>query len=412
MSRGIKIQLLTWGTVFILMVGLILHIQQLLFVAATLALLAPISYLFSRTTLRGLQVNRGLPPHMTAGETHEVALTVVNASSRSRPAFWLEDVLPEGLSRADDGADLVLDLAPRESRQIRYPLTAQHRGPFRLGPLRFFASDVLALHHFEKTLNTRDELLVYPRIVPLPDLWPRSPADRASPRRTRRRPGGIDPRGTREYAPGDDLRHIHWKVSARRGRLMIVEREQAEGLRATVLLDLNSTVHTGQGRESTLEYGVTLAASLIAQALDEGGSAGLMAKGEHEYSVPPESNPAQRWRLLEALARVETTRDAPVPQLALAMVKNLPRGSAVAIITPQTGPEMISLAGLLASRGFRVIWFLLVAPTFELHQPQDLREERYQQLAADLRRRGQSAYLIRAGGGVEASLGRGLREAG
>jgi uncharacterized protein (DUF58 family) len=171
-------------------------------------------------------------------------------------------------------------------------------------------------------------------------------------------------------------------------------------------------VHTGQGRESTLEYGVTLAASLIAQALDEGGSAGLMAKGEHEYSVPPESNPAQRWRLLEALARVETTRDAPVPQLALAMVKNLPRGSAVAIITPQTGPEMISLAGLLASRGFRVIWFLLVAPTFELHQPQDLREERYQQLAADLRRRGQSAYLIRAGGGVEASLGRGLREAG
>ena len=82
------------------------------------------------------------------------------------------------------------------------------------------------------------------------------------------------------------------------------------------------------------------------------------------------------------------------------------------MITPQTGPEMVTLANLLSTRGFRVIWFLLVAPTFELCQPQDLLEERYRQLALDLNRRGQAAYLIRGGASLEASLGRGTREAG
>ena len=412
MTRALKVQLLIWGTVFIFMVGMILHIQQLLFVSLTLALLAPTSYLFSRTSLRGLRVRRALPAHMTAGETSSATLTLENPAGHARPAFWMEDELPEGLSRGETAADLILDLAPHEERAITYPLTAVHRGLFRLGAVRVTTSDALALHDFEETLPTSDELLVYPRVVPLPDLWPRSPADRSTPRRTRRRPGGIDPRATREYVPGDDLRHIHWKVSARRSRMMIVEREQSEGLRATVLLDLNQALHAGRGAESTLEYGVTLAASLLAQALDEGGSAALAARATHDYSVSGESNPRQRWRLLEALARVEADGGGPLPQRAAGLVRGLSRGSAVAIITPQTGPEMVSLANLLASRGFRVVWFLLVAPTFVLSQGRDLLEDRYRQLALELNRRGQAAYLIRGGGGIEASLGRSLREGG
>ena len=412
MTRGLKVQLLIWGTVFIFMVGMILHIQQLLFVSLTLALLAPVSYLLSRTSLRGLRVRRALPVHMTAGETSEVTLTVVNAGTRARPAFWIEDELPEGLSRGEAAADLVLDLAPHEEREVRYPLSALRRGLFRLGAVQVMTSDALALHDFEETLPAQDELLVYPRVLPLPDLWPRSPADRASARRTRRRPGGIDPRATREYVPGDDLRHIHWKVSARRSRMMIVEREQSEGLRATVLLDLNQGLHAGRGAESTLEYGVTLAASLLAQALDEGGSAALAAQAQHDYSVPGESNPRQRWRLLEALARVETDGGGPLPQRAIGLIRRLPRGSAIAVVTPQTGPEMVSLANLLASRGFRVIWFLLVAPTFVLSQRRDLIEDRYRQTAQELNRRGQPAYLVRGGAGGEAGVGRSMRERG
>jgi uncharacterized protein (DUF58 family) len=412
MTRALKIQLLIWGTVFIFMVGMMLHIQQLMLISMILALIGPTSYLLSYHRLRGLRVRRTLPARMTAGEASEVTLTLSNPGARTRPVFWVEDQLPPGLSSESDGSLLVLDLAPREEREVSYQLQARRRGFFRLGPVRLWASDTLALHDFEETLPVTDDLLVYPRAIPLISLWPRSPADRASPRRSRRRPGGIDPRGTREYVPGDDLRHIHWKLSARRNRLMLVEREQAEGLRATLLLDLSPGVHVGQGSESTLEYGVTLAASLLVQALEEGGSAALVAHGDRDYSVASESTPRHRWKLLEALARVQDGDPVPLAERAVALVRRLPRGSAVTVVTPQIGPGMIALANLLSSHSLRVVWFLLVAPTFEAGRPAPLSEERYRQQAGDLARRGQTAYLIAAGTNVEASLGRWMREAG
>lgn len=412
MTRPLKVNLLLFGGLFIFLVGIILHIQQMMLVALTMWLLGPVSYLMSRRQLRGLRARRELPERMTVGEGQEVRLTISNAGARSRPFFWVEDQRPAALAGKEAEAHLVLDLTPGEERVLRYTLRPEKRGLYRLGPVRLTAQDTLAIHDFEETLPLYDDLLVYPRALSLPDLWPRSPADRASPRRARRRPGGVDPRGTREYVPGDDLRHIHWKVSARRNRLMLVEREQAEGLQATVLLDLANGVHAGQGKESTLEYGVTLAASLAVQALNEGGSAGLLAQGDRDYSVPGGATPGHRWKILEALARAQTGDEAPLAQRAVARLRHFPRGSAIAVITPQAGPEMLDLASFLGTRGLRAVWFLLVAPSFQAGRQAALSEERYRLLAGDLGRRGQTAYLITAGMNLEAGLGRWLREAG
>jgi uncharacterized protein (DUF58 family) len=403
--------MLLWSAVFLMLVGLILHIRQMEFMACTLGLLGPLAYWLSKPILRGLEVQRRAPGRLTVGDSSTVTLTVANTTARPRPAFWLEDALPPGL-RAEEAAQLVLDLAPRETREISYRLRALRRGVYQLGPARLQATDVLGLHDFEQMVPELSETVVYPRTVAIPDLWPAGPGERSTPRRTVRRPGGLDPRGSREYVPGDDLRQIHWKASAHRGKLTVVEREQSQGLRATAVLDLTGGVHAGRGNETSLEYGVTLAASLLAQALAAGGAAGLVAVGDRDYSVPADSSPAQQRKLLEALARCAEGEPRGLAAVLSARLLTLPRGSAVAVITPQGGPGVRQIANLLAARGLRALWFLLVAPSWEEAGGSRRAENNYRALALALGRRGQPAYALQAGDSLETGLGRWLRAAG
>jgi len=295
---------------------------------------------------------------------------------------------------------------------VTYVLHALRRGVYEVGPARLSAMDALGLHDFQQAVPELTELVVYPRIVPLPDLWPQGPAERSITRRALRRPGGIDPRGTREYVPGDDLRNIHWKASAHHGKLTVVEREQSQGLRTTAVLDLTAGVHVGRGNDTTLEYGVTVAASLLARTLSSGGTAGLVAVGDGDYSVAADSSPGQRWRLLEALARCQAGERRSLTQVLSSRLAALPGGSTVAVITPQVGSEVRRIADLLDSRGFRGLWLLLVAPTFEPSE-ENIRgaEDHYRALATSLGRRGQTAYVMSAGDRLEAAFGRWLRAA-
>ncbi len=412
MTRTVKRQMLVWGSLFLLLVGVVLHIRQMEFMGLALALLGPLSYWLSRPLLRGLTLQRRAPGRMTAGESGKVTLTLTNTGTRPQPAFWLEDQVPAELA-TEGAAQLVLDLGPGEERRLSYQVRARQRGVFELGPAAVVATDALGLHDFRQELPERTEMVVYPQVIPLPDLWPQGPAERSAPRRTLRRAGGLDPRGSREYAPGDDLRHIHWKASAHRGKLTVVEREQAQGLRVTALLDLTAGVHRGQGSEATLEYAVTAAASTLAQALSRGGTVSLIAQGDRDYSVAADSSPLQQRRLLEALARCQAGAERSLLEVLGLHLGALPRGNAVAVITPQTGPEVTGVSNLLAGRGLRGLWFLLVAPTFE-PGARDTRqaEEQYRGLAASLGRRGQPAYILRAGDSLDAALGRWLRATG
>ncbi|HEY3397773.1 MAG TPA: DUF58 domain-containing protein [Armatimonadota bacterium] len=411
MTRTIKRQILIWGAVFLLLVGLTLHIQQMLFMSGALALLAPGAYLLSRSLLRGLQVRRHAPSRLRAGEETTVSLLVSNPTVRARPAFWVEEDLPDGLAAAET-SQLVLDLGPGEEREVSYTLLAERRGVYMLGPVQLTTSDAVGLHDFIRNVELADELLVYPRILSLADLWPRGPVERGVPRRRQHRPGGLDPQSTREYVPGDDLRHVAWKVSAHRDKMMIVEREHAQGLQATVLLDLTEGVHAGQGNETSLEYGVTLAASLLAQAQDTGATVALLADGDRDYSVAPDSAQDHRRRLLEALARCRTGGERPLAAVVRDHLGELPRGASVAVVTPQVGPEVLLVSDLLAGRGVRVIWFLLMAPSFERRASAGAEEERYHQLATTLGRRRQSVHLIRGDERLETALGRRLRATG
>lgn len=392
------------GAWFLLIVAVVFRLNQLFIMAAAVGLLAPISYLLSARRLQRLRVRRLVPPRLIAGEPSEVRLTVHNTSPQPHFLVHIQDLLPDGLTAPAGNEHLVVDLAPGEQRTVTYELLPLRRGLYELSELRLLTTDAIGLFEFTTRASHPQQMVVYPKPVALPNMWPTAATGRTSHRTTRRIKGpGPDLYGVREYAPGDDLRHIHWKATAHRGKLTIVERERPQDVAVVVILDLSRDIHTGRGNESSLEYGVTLAASLLVQALGQGRRASLIAQGEVDYSVPPAEYPDHRVRFMEALARVEADGPKSLRAVVSERRSQLHEAGSIAVISPQVGEPMLALSAALQKWGNSVSWFSLVAPSFE---GQSGSEGRYRRFVAALRRRGCRTHIIRGGAGLAATVGR------
>ena len=215
------------------------------------------------------------------------------------------------------------------------------RGVFTLGPWELRLGDPLGLFEIVIRYPESRSLLVYPRIMRLPEFP--LPRGRSSGRAARRRRAPIQAdqvAAARPWQPGDSLRLVHWKQTAHQGELMIKEFEQEPAGDIWLMLDLDAAVQTGEGQESTLEYGVILAASLAAKHLDENRAVGLVALGKERAVVPPRPGGDQLGGILHALARAQASPDWPLDRAIRHARPDLGRGKTLIVITPATGaPE-------------------------------------------------------------------------
>lgn len=377
---------LIWGCFFLLLVALVLHIWQVYFMAASLALLAAISYLLARRSLVGLQCTRQSPPRIYSGHIGRVGISVTNTGIARRSLFQVMDTLPESLAVESDLPHLVVDLPSGATVQVEYDFTPLRRGVYALGPVRYITTDSLGIHEFTASDECFSTMIVYPTPLPLPDLWPQATASSGERTRRRIRGQGMEFRGVREYVPGDDLRRISWTNTARRGKLTVVETERGETMSATIVLDLSATAHRGEGDISSLEYGVTLAASLAHQASERSGAVGLIAVGAQDYTVPRSERRGQQSVILEALAHCQSDCPQKLSAVVASHEAMLTRAGNIAVISPATGVEAVALATRLASLGNTVSWFVLDGPSFVPQAREEhAAEARYAALAAALR---------------------------
>jgi len=210
-----------------------------------------------------LEVRRGVGRlSVHRGNTVEVRLQVTNMGRFRQPAFGALDAA-EG-----EGVPLVVPaLDPRDTKRLSYLLPARRRGRQKVGPLRVERLDPLGLTRRRRSAGGWGELWVYPRLHgmrTLPDGPPRrhfdGPVVSASLR------GSSELRALREYVPGDEPRHIHWKVTATTGIIMVRDLVDPSEPQLMVLLDNRSGIMSAQRFEDAAE----IAASLLTAAAVQG----------------------------------------------------------------------------------------------------------------------------------------------
>jgi len=110
----------------------------------------------------------------------------------------------------------------------------------------------------------------------------------------------------REYVPGDDLRHIDWRVYGRNERYMIKQYEQETNFIAHIVLDASRSMLYGEGSTNKLEYAKLIAATLAYVIVHQRDSAGLhVFDSTWRTRLPAGSQPGHVLRLLQTLESVE-----------------------------------------------------------------------------------------------------------
>ena len=172
----------------------------------------------------------------------------------------------------------------------------------------------------------------------------------------------------REYTSGDTLNHIHWRSTAHTGKIMVKEFEADRFNYAAnniwIVLDAHQASQAGDGGNSTEEYGVAIAASLIRKSIDSGKQAGLIAVGDQPYLFLPQTEEPHLRSMLEVLALMKAAGEVPIEQLVWREIERFGSNSVVIVVTPSASERLVAPLRQVKSRGAPVIVVSLDTASF------------------------------------------------
>jgi uncharacterized protein (DUF58 family) len=258
-----------------------------------------VSGILSEQSLKGVRLERRLPSGATAGQPALIGLLARNGKPRA-PSFSLE--LREKGGDVEGRGFLVL-LPAQQAAEVAYRFVPQRRGLHRFEQLEIATRAPFGLFEKSRPLDAPAEMIVFPRRVLAPPISVRSLA-REGERPEDRIGVGYEMHSLRDHRDGEDARSIHWKSSARAGRLIGVDREQEQRRRVCVVLD--HRLLGGQMLDSAVEK----AAAVVERELDAGVEVSLALCGE---TLPFGSGEAHLHRALTMLALVLPAPRAPAP---------------------------------------------------------------------------------------------------
>ncbi|KAB2388862.1 DUF58 domain-containing protein [Actinomadura montaniterrae] len=211
----------------------------------------------------------------------------------------------------------------RVRAQLRYELSARQRGVLEVGPLSLVRTDPLGLARAIRLLDDQTvRVLVHPRHHELAVLTAAGAGGRdASSAVTRSIEGAFA--GLREHTPGDDVRQIHWRTTARRGRLMVREHAVSPRPGVTVLVD-------DRHGQAELDDLAEAAASIVLSARGLPVELRLASGG---YSPSSAGVTAHLDLLAEAAARPGADFQA-----ACALLRSAPTGRVVVLLSARATP--------------------------------------------------------------------------
>jgi len=354
-----------WLFVFlIVIVGLIMRYNLLVLFGVLLALASGVAVLWARYCLTSLTYRRRLKSdRIFCGEETELSIEITNAKPLPLPWLWISDRFPQNLSLVtgklatttvgedEETVSFLYDLMSirwYERLQRTYRIRGNKRGAYEFGPASLISGDLFGLHQKFERLEKTDRLLVYPKVVPVTALG--LPFERPGGEVKATRKIIEDPlrmSTVREYVPGDNPRHIHWKNSARTGTLQTKVFDPSASPTLILFCDLQTHYYPYSFVPEYLELVISACASIALYALDNRQAVGLYVNGGphnagHWAFVPPGRSPSQATRILDTLAPLVGFRLIPLHHLLRRAIPVLPYGSTIMPITATVNEELFS----------------------------------------------------------------------
>jgi len=355
-------------------------------------------FFWARIHSRGLEVFvERANDRLQVGQEVEARVRLVSRSMFTK--LWLE--LEDETNMPGTPARTVVTLPSRGTKNWRVSMRCRRRGVYTAGPIRVTTGDPFGLFRFTRSYGERVPLIVLPRPQELPYFW--APVAHLPGEGTvRKRTHYVTPNAAavREYYPGDSYNRIHWRSTARLGRLMVKTFEMDPTSNVWVVLDLHNDVQVGSEDESSEEYGVRIATSLAYHFLETNRMLGLLANGAEMVLLDPARGPQQYARVLEAMALAEAEGQTPLARLLEEEGRRFGRHTTVIIVTSSPYGEWVTALQTLIQQGTRAAVVLMDPSSFG--DPEDVPIVLpLETLAAS----GVLTYVVRSGSDLSLVLG-------
>lgn len=336
--------------------------------------IAGLSWVWNKLSLEDVTYERKLSQQrIFMGEEVTLTITLTNKKPVPLARIQMNDEMPEEIKLKD--AELAVSsnihtqvlhhstsMAWYERMHWSYTLTATERGFYRIGPVRLESGDLFGFYHSVKSIFQTDYLLVYPRVVSLPDLG--LPAARPLGETG----GGIRifedasrPSGIRDYQTGDPLKIVDWKSTAKAQRLQVRTFEPSSTITTILVVIVETNGRYWEGYSSRrLERVISTAASVASYASERQYSIGLFSNGtpvlaDRPMKIAASSSQEQLTVVLEALATIRPLPMGPMAGQLADNARKFPIGATLVIVAAFVAEEMVDVVQTLKNNGYKII---------------------------------------------------------
>ena len=311
-----------------------------------------------RSRLRdGVYIRRQFGGRFAIGAETEVRIKIQN-STAAPISLIVKDEFPPQM-KLSGVREAKIRVAAQSSATLIYVLTPPRRGRFEFGHIALRYVSQLNLVWCQTKVGQPETVKVYPNMRRAREAELKALGNRSlvsAHRKTSWRGEGREFESMRDYVRGDELRHISWTATARRGKLTTrqyqIERDQT----ILIVIDSGRLMTARIGQESKLDSAVHAALALMSAAARAGDNSGLMVFGRRIKSfLPPGRGHDHIDAALEALYAVEPEMIEPSYSRALEFVAaNSKRRSLVVLLTDlvdeEGSKELLSSLKLLRPR--------------------------------------------------------------
>ena len=327
--------------------GLTLGRPELVAIAAPFALYVALALVFAK------------PPLVTAHseiarerqlEGRQVELFLELSAERTVPRLELFVDLPEGLV-AEAPNPILIRLTRGEPRELEIPVRCVHWGAHQVGEVVWRAQDVFGLLVHEGRAGEAHPLKVYPRGENVERLLRPLETQAFSGNQVARNRGeGIEFADLRPFTPGDRVRSVNWRATARRGEPWVNEMHPERN--ADIVLFLDTFAEARRDDLGTLDLGVRAAAALAAIYLREKDRVGVVAFGGTLNWLTATSGTTQLYRIVDSLLDAKIILSYAWKDLDVIPPRTLPPRALVIALSPLLDDRAVGALLDLRARGF------------------------------------------------------------
>ncbi len=346
----------------------------LIVLGVTMLLILGVSAVWKDLSLLGVTYRRTFD-HTRVFPGEPVTVTVTVHNNKLLPLTWLrfKDTLPIAPDAVGDFSRAASEINEQYTWQNTFTLSGFERvtrtavlhfptrGYYQLGPVTYESGDLFTLFTIEKTFRALEQIVVYPQIWPLEELG--LPAKEPFGDIRVRRSLFTDPiktRGIRDYQPQDRFRDVHWKATARRGRLQTKVYDPSTGMTMAVFLNVATLAKHWMGFvPELLERAISVSGSVANYGAQQKWAVGMYANGsvpgsDQPIRVPPSRSPEQLGHVLEALAAVTEFATGAIENLMVRESPALPWAATIVLVTAVVTDEIVITLTRLKEAGRRV----------------------------------------------------------